>query len=90
MLAFLTVFKTRTNKFYIFRQCTYIVYIMKKKLKGEGQQFHQYQIKRIVSSHLKSLNITKIPRHMTLEIQILAWNRHTHVAGFFFLIRTQD
>jgi hypothetical protein len=34
------------------------------------------------TSHLNSTHWTrKRPRHMTLEIQVLAWDRHTNVAG---------
>ena len=34
-----------------------------------------YEMKN-VTSHLNLLNIKKRPRYMTLEIQILSWDRH--------------
>jgi len=34
--------------------------------------------KRAITFHHDSLN-TKRPRNMTLEMQILAWDRHTHI-----------
>ena len=48
-------------------------------LNSDDQQFHQYeQSEQSSRSHLNSLNI-KSPRHMTLEIQVLAWDRYTIV-----------
>ena len=34
-----------------------------------------------INNHLKSLNIKKTIIYMTLEIQVVAWNRHKDVAG---------
>jgi hypothetical protein len=36
-------------------------------------------IKRAITSHLNSLNKKGQQRHMTLEIQVLAWDRHNVV-----------
>jgi hypothetical protein len=53
--------------------------IFKLFLSGDGQQFHQYQ-----QSELSSLTLThwkwthnKRPGHITLEICVLAWDKHT-------------
>jgi len=35
---------------------------------------------RTITSHLNSLNRNR-PQYMTLEIQVLAWNRHTNIVG---------
>ena len=53
-----------------------------------GQQFHAYK-KR--NNHLPSQIIKhkKRPRHMTLEIQVLAWDRHKHLAGLNWLMGFQ-
>ena len=51
--------------------------LWKESLNSTGQQFHQYQ--RNEQSSLTEHN--KRPQHMALEIQVLAWDRHTLVAG---------
>ena len=55
--------------------------IWKESLKHDGPQFHQYQTKRIITSHWTH---KKKDHNVWLEIQVLAWDRHTHVAGLFF------
>jgi len=47
--------------------------IMKRKFKQPS-----LLTKQTITSHLKSLNINKT---MTLEIQVLAWDRHKDVVG---------
>ena len=42
--------------------------------------------KATITSHLKSSNINK-DRYMTLEIQVLDWNRHKNVAEWNWLMR---
>jgi len=42
-----------------------------------------------LSSYLNSLNTKKRPRHVTFEIQILAWDRHKHMAELNRLMGTQ-
>ena len=52
--------------------------LWKKSLSSDGQQFHQYQQNEqshATSNHWK----WKRPRRMKLEIEIVAWNRHTNV-----------
>jgi len=47
------------------------LFLWKENLNSDGQQLHQYQ----------QIEQTPIiwPRHMTLEIQVLAWDRHKKV-----------
>jgi hypothetical protein len=45
--------------------------------------------KNHLSSEPNSLNTMKRPRHMTLEIQILAWNKHNNVTGLSRLMEYQ-
>ena len=48
----------------------------KDSLNSDGQKFHQYQ------QNDQSPSLTEhTKRHMTLEIQILIWEKHKHVAG---------
>ena len=50
----------------------------KESLISDGHQFHQYQQNE--QSPLSLAHWTqKRPWHMTLEIQILAWDRHKNV-----------
>ena len=50
---------------------TIIVFISDEQ---DGQQFYQYQQKSpLISNH----STEKRPRHITMDIQILAWDRHT-------------
>jgi hypothetical protein len=47
-----------------------------ESLNNYGHQFHQYQQnEQPPLSHLNSLS-TKWPQHVTLEIKVLAWDRH--------------
>jgi len=46
--------------------------------------------KRKITSHLNSMNIKKRPWHMTFEIQVLAWDRHTIVTGLNYLMGPQQ
>lgn len=39
-------------------------------------QIHQYIKKRTITSHLSSLNMEEIPRHMVLEIHVLDWDNN--------------
>ena len=53
----------------------------KKSLNSDGHQFHQYQQKE--QSPLISTELTKSQkrtRHMTLEIQVMAWNRYRNLS----------
>jgi len=45
--------------------------------------------KNHLSSEPNSLNTKKRPRHMTLEIQILVWNKHNNVTGLSRLMEYQ-
>jgi len=48
------------------------------------------KFKRTITSHLFSTHWTqKRPRHMTLFIQALAWDRHKNVAGLNRLMGSQ-
>ena len=49
--------------------------LWKESLNSDGQQFHQYQQNKQspLTEHKKQT------RHMMLEIQVLAWDRHTKV-----------
>jgi hypothetical protein len=58
--------------------------LWKESLNSDGQQFHQYQQNEQLS--LTFIQWTqKNPWHMTLEIQILDWDRHKTVAGLNWL-----
>ena len=48
----------------------------KDSLNSDGHQFHHYQ-QHLILTHC----IQKKPWHMTLEIQVLAWDRHKNVAS---------
>jgi len=55
--------------------------LLKENINSDCEQFHKYQLNE--QSPLTFFYwIQKIPRLMTLVIQILAWDRHKHVAGF--------
>ena len=45
--------------------------------------------KRTITSYPNSLNTKKRPQHMTLEIQVLARDRHNNVAGLNLLMGSQ-
>ena len=46
--------------------------------------------KRTITSHLNCTHSTqKTQQHMTLEIQVLAWDRHKNVAGLNWLMGSQ-
>ena len=51
-----------------------------KKCKRWWSTIPAITTKPSITSHLNSLNITKLPRHITLKIQVMAWERHTSVA----------
>jgi hypothetical protein len=60
----------------------------KLSLKSYGQPFHQYQQTEqppLIVTHYTQ----KRPRDMTFGIQVLAWDRHTNVAEFNWLMRSQ-
>ena len=52
--------------------------LSKESLNGGGLQFHQYQ-QNEQSPLTSNLQTYKRLRRMTLEIQVLAWDRHTTV-----------
>jgi len=56
-----------------------MLYYKKKVLNNDGQHFHWYQQNK-PSCDLSSQSIEHEKRqwHMTLEIQVLTWNRHTN------------
>ena len=54
--------------------------LWKESLKIDDHQFHQYQQNK-QSPLILARRTWNIPRHMTLEIQVLAWDRHTNVSG---------
>ena len=61
------------------------VIIKKQSLNSDGQQFHQYQQNEwlpLIYSHWKQ----KRPWNITLEIQVLARDRHKYVAGLDMLM----
>ena len=61
-----------------------------KNISSNSHQFHKYYTKRTVTSHLNWNHWTqKREPHMTLEIQVLAWDRHTHVVGLNRLLRSE-
>ena len=53
--------------------------LWKESLNSNGEQFHQYQQNKQSPFTLTHWTY-KRPRHM-MEIQVLAWDRHKHVAG---------
>ena len=57
---------------------------MKGSLNSDGQEFHQYQQTEL-PHHTSNNRAQKRPQHMTLEIQVLAWDRHKHVVGLNLL-----
>ena len=65
----------------------------KESLNSDGQQFHQYERKKPITSHLKSLNIKTGSRHMTFEIQVLNSLNITNLLAMFlrqlYLIMTK-
>ena len=54
-------------------------WIMKRKFKQLWTSIPPISTKLTITSHLKALNMIK--RHMMLEIQVLAWDKHKNVAG---------
>jgi len=55
--------------------------LLTKKFKQRWSTILPISTKRTITSHLNALRTRKRPRHMTLEIQVLVWDRHTNVAG---------
>jgi len=55
-------------------------FIINRKFRKRWSTIPPISTKLTITSHLNSLNI-KIPRHMTLEIQDLTWDRHKNVVG---------
>jgi len=75
---FLVEFEVHANK----------LILWEASLNSDGQQFHQYQ--QNAQSPLALTQWTHIkPWPMTLEIQVLAWDRHKHVAGLNRLMGLQ-
>jgi hypothetical protein len=59
--------------------------IMKRN--SDGHQFHQYQQnEQSLLILIKLAEHKKRPQHMTLEIQVLAWDRHNNVVGLILLM----
>jgi hypothetical protein len=72
--------------------CMFIKSKRKESLNSDGQQFHQLSTERTITSQLNSLNTKNIMHgvwRMTLEIQVLAWERHKNVAGLNWLMGSQ-
>ena len=65
----------------------YINFVMNKKLKQWLSTIPPISTKRIITSHLNWTQ--KRQRHMTLEVLVLAWDRHTDVAVLNWLIGPQ-
>jgi len=59
-------------------------FLWKESLNNDGHQFHQYQQNNELTEY------KKIPQHMTLEIQVLAWDRHKNVTGLNYLMGPQQ
>ena len=86
-LIFLVFFLSRLCfDCYVLSKYVVVLLFWTESLNSVYQQFHQYNLKRTNTSHLHSLNTKKRSRYVTLEIQVLAWNRHTDMAGFNRLI----
>ena len=63
---------------------------MKRKFKQRCHQFHQDQQNEQSPLILSELTEhKKNPRYMTLEIQVLAWDRHKNVVGLNRLMGSQ-
>lgn len=52
--------------------------LWKETLNSDRHQLHQYQINEQITSHLNTLSQTRL-RNITMDIQILVWDRHNHV-----------
>ena len=52
------------------------------RLNSDGQQSHQYQQNEQSLPTFTYWTQKRRPRHITSEIQLLSWDRHTNVAGF--------
>ena len=63
------------------------VIIMKRKLKQWWSSMPPISTNRTITSQLNSLNI-QIPRHVTLEIQVLACDMDNNMAGLNLLMRS--
>jgi len=61
---------------------------MKIKFKQRWQTIPPISTKWTVTTHINSLN-TERPRHMTLKIQVQAWDRHKNVAELNRLMESQ-
>ena len=61
----------------------------KESLNSDGHQFHQYQQKEQLPLIGTKLTTQIYPRHMMLEIQILAWDKHTHMVVLNRLMASQ-
>jgi len=60
--------------------CVHFHKFVKESLDSDGQQCHKYQQKEqppLISNHVTQCR----PQHMTLEIQGVAWNKHTLWTG---------
>jgi len=66
------------------------LHIMKRIFKQWWSSIPPTSTKRTITSHLNSLNITKRPWHMMLEIQVLTWDRHKNVVGLNRLMGSQS
>ena len=68
-------YKTFTNKI------NHSYFILIRKCKQWWSTIPSISIKRTVTSYINSLTWKIQPRHITLEIQNLAWDRHNNVTG---------
>jgi hypothetical protein len=60
------------------------------KRNSDGHQFHQYQQnEQSLLILIKLAEHKNRPRYMTLEIQVLAWDRHNNVVGLILLMWSQ-
>ena len=54
--------------------------LCRESLNTDGHQFHQYQQNETIYSSPQFVNIKETMTYMTLEIQVLVWDRHRSVA----------
>jgi len=64
--------------------------LCKRKFKHWWSSIPPLSTKGTITSHLNWTHwIQKRQWHMTLEIQVQAWDKNKHVAGFNWLLRSQ-
>jgi hypothetical protein len=68
----------------------YPFYLSKLVLSVKLHSFkHGWSVKEKPASHFNSLN-TKRPRHRSIEIRVLVWNRYTDMAGWNWFLKFQS